>query len=134
MRRADSGCFSVRMNSSSDAALSLPHREILTRLALNDSSFVNLVLDGGYHNVQISRLDARTHALARLAALLTLGASGAAYASAVADAFAGGATVDELVGVLVAITPSIGIVRSVSVAPDLALAVGFDVDDVFEEQ
>jgi hypothetical protein len=36
--------------------------------------------------------------------------------------------------VLVAITPSIGIVRSVSVAPDLALAVGFDVDDVFEEQ
>jgi hypothetical protein len=34
--------------------------------------------------------------------------------------------------VLVAVSPQIGIARTVSAAPDLALALGFDVDDVLE--
>jgi hypothetical protein len=34
--------------------------------------------------------------------------------------------------VLVAVAPYIGIARTVSAAPELALALGFDVDDVIE--
>jgi 4-carboxymuconolactone decarboxylase len=40
-----------------------------------------------------------------------------------------GATEDEVVGVLLAIAPAIGYARTVAVAPRLALALGYDVED-----
>jgi hypothetical protein len=40
-----------------------------------------------------------------------------------------GADDEELVGVLVAVGPAIGFARLVLVAPRLALAIGYDIDD-----
>ena len=47
-------------------------------------------------------------------------------------ALAAGASVDEIVGTLVAVAPDVGIVRAVAAAPELALALGYDVYAAFE--
>ena len=39
-----------------------------------------------------------------------------------------GATEEEIVGVLVAVAPAVGLARVVSTAPRLALAIGYDID------
>lgn len=83
-------------------------------------------------NLAASSLDARTRALVRIAALLAVDAAPATYASAVREAERTDVSPEEVVGVLVTVTPSIGIARAVSAAPHLALALGFDVDDVLE--
>lgn len=104
----------------------------LTKLALNDDALIAELTDSDEANLEASGLDPRAHALVRLGALLALDASPAAYASVVRLAIRAGVSIPEIVGVLVAVIPSIGIARAVSAAPDLALAVGFDVDDVIE--
>jgi alkylhydroperoxidase/carboxymuconolactone decarboxylase family protein YurZ len=104
----------------------------LTRLALNDDALLMDMTESEEKNLAVSGLDPRSHALVRLGAVLALGGSPASYASIVRLAEGTGASPDELVGVLVAVAPYIGIARTVSAAPDLALAVGFDVDDIIE--
>jgi hypothetical protein len=68
----------------------------------------------------------------QIAALLAAGAAPASYASVVRLAERAGVSAPEVVGVLVAVTRHIGIARTVSAAPELALALGFDIDDVLE--
>jgi alkylhydroperoxidase/carboxymuconolactone decarboxylase family protein YurZ len=104
----------------------------LTRLALNDDALIVDMTESEEKNLAESGLDPRSHALVRLGALLALGAAPASYASIVRLAEGAGASPHELVGVLVAVAPYIGIARTVSAAPNLALAVGFDVDDLIE--
>ena len=64
-----------------------------------------------------------------LAALLSVGAATASLRWAVELAYAAGATQDEMLGVLLAIAPAVGHARVVGVAPQLALALGYDLDD-----
>jgi alkylhydroperoxidase/carboxymuconolactone decarboxylase family protein YurZ len=64
--------------------------------------------------------------------LLAADAATASYASVVRLAERAGVSPQEIVWVLVAVAPYIGITRTVSAAPELALALGFDVDDVLE--
>jgi len=47
-------------------------------------------------------------------------------------AFATGASIDEIVGTLIAVAPTVGLPRVVSAAPELALALGYDVDAALE--
>lgn len=107
--------------------------ELLRRLALNDENVVRsavgadpLPLSGG------PELDAKTNALVRLAALLSIGAATSSCRAAVEFARAGGATESEMVGVLVAVAPAVGGARVVGAAPRLALAIDYDVEDVAE--
>jgi 4-carboxymuconolactone decarboxylase len=71
-------------------------------------------------------------ALVRLAAYVALNASAHAYARAVEVAVRSGASPDEMVGVLFAVAPAVGVARVVSAAPKLASAMGFDVDRAIE--
>jgi len=96
-------------------------------LALNDRRFVAFVLGLGTDTVAYSRLDPRTHALVRLAALAAIGTSVSCYHESVEAALSSGASADEIVGILIAMAPAVGIGRVVSAAPDIALALGFDV-------
>ena len=48
-------------------------------------------------------------------------------------ALASGATVDEIVGVLIAVAPTVGLARVVSAAPAVAAAIGYDIDAALEE-
>lgn len=79
------------------------------------------------------RLDARTTALARLAALVALRAAPDAYRRAGREALDAGATVDDVLGTLAAVAGTVGLARVVSAAPGLALAVGYDLDAALEE-
>ena len=47
-------------------------------------------------------------------------------------ALAAGATVGEVVGVLIAVSPAVGLTRVFSAAPALGLAVGYDAEAALE--
>jgi 4-carboxymuconolactone decarboxylase len=78
------------------------------------------------------KLDPKMRALARLAAYVALDASAHAYLRAVEVSVRCGASPDEMVGVLFAVAPVVGVARVVSAAPKLASAMGFDVDRAIE--
>jgi alkylhydroperoxidase/carboxymuconolactone decarboxylase family protein YurZ len=109
----------------------LHHRRLLS-LALNDEEFIDSVLAMRPEDAEASGLDPKAHALVRLGALLALDAAPASYQSVVGAALAAGASVEEIVGVLIAVAPTVGIARIVSAAPELALAVGYDIDSALE--
>ncbi|MQW78071.1 hypothetical protein GHK92_19570 [Nocardioides sp. dk4132] len=76
-------------------------------------------------------LDAKTVSLARLAALVAIGGgAGPSYGQLADDALSAGASVEEIVDVLVELLPVVGRVRVVAAAPALALALGLDTDDL----
>jgi hypothetical protein len=64
------------------------HEETLSNIAANDERFVEEVLSMHLKNLETSGLDARTHALARLGALVALDAAPASYHWTVGTAFA----------------------------------------------
>ena len=107
-------------------------KETLRRFALNDERFVESVCGRGHANIETSALDQKTHALVRLGALLAIEATVSSYQPNIAMALAAGASVDEIIGTLVAVAPHVGMVRAVAAAPELALALGYDVSAAFE--
>jgi alkylhydroperoxidase/carboxymuconolactone decarboxylase family protein YurZ len=101
----------------------------LRRLALNDERYLRSALaDPGVS----SDLDAKTQFLIRLGALLAVGAGTVSLRRMVELAAAAGASDDEIVSVLLTITPAVGQARVVGVAPHLGLALGYDFE--VEEQ
>jgi 4-carboxymuconolactone decarboxylase len=108
------------------------YQERLRSMALSDDRFVESVLGMGQDTIETSHLDAKTHALVRLAALLAVGAAQSSYNEAVERALAAGASLDEIVGLLIAVAPSVGLGRVVSAAPELGLALGYDVEAALE--
>jgi 4-carboxymuconolactone decarboxylase len=70
-------------------------------------------------NIDESGLDVRTYALVRLAAVVTAGESGEGYDRHVAAALDHGVTLDEIIGVLVALRPAGGVPRVTAAAPDI---------------
>jgi alkylhydroperoxidase/carboxymuconolactone decarboxylase family protein YurZ len=77
-------------------------------------------------------LDDKTVALLRIAATVAVDAAPYSFQHAVALALAAGATNDEIVGCLEAVTPVTGAARVVQCAPKVALALGYDVDAALE--
>jgi alkylhydroperoxidase/carboxymuconolactone decarboxylase family protein YurZ len=110
--------------------------ELLRRLALNDENAVCAAVGArSLAPATAWALDAKTGALVRLAALLSLGAPTASCRSTVELARAAGATDWEIVGVLLAVAPAVGAARVVGAAPRLALAIDYDVeglDDAYD--
>jgi hypothetical protein len=62
-------------------------------------------------NIEASGLHMRAHAMVRLAALIAGGEPGTAYIEQVVWAFGHGVTLDEIVGVLVTLLPTVGAAR-----------------------
>ena len=98
---------------------------LLCRLSLHDERSVRAALA----DPDLSALDPKVHALVGLGALLSVDAATVSVRLAVDLAHRAGATEDEIVGVLLAIAPAVGHARTVAVAPRLALALGYDVED-----
>ena len=100
----------------------------LRRLALSDERSLRAVLaDPAMPGA--GELDARTRALVTLAALLSVGAATVSLRWAAELAYEAGSTDEEILGVLLAIAPAVGHARVVGVAPALALAFGYDLED-----
>ena len=81
---------------------------------LSDERFVESVLAPGRDTVDDSRLDPKTHYLVRLGPASAIDAAPSSYQSSVGCALAAGASVDEIVGTLVAVASTVGVARVVS--------------------
>ena len=78
---------------------------------------------------EASGLDPRTFALVKIASLVALDAPPASYAWQVANAIDDGVTAEEIVGVLVAVAPQVGLPKVVAAAPEIMVALGLSVDE-----
>jgi len=104
------------------------HVELLRRLALNDQGAAEETLGAILANPDESVVDAKSHALVRVAALIAGESALPSYLWAVESALAAGASEDEIVDVLASIAPIVGSARLTSAAPHLALALGYDIE------
>jgi len=112
-----------------DGARVDPLERLLRRLALSDHVVSGSVLTGNGSTDRFPDLDSKTRALVRLGALISVGACTTSFRQAVEQAHCTGATDEEILGVLSAVAPAVGLARTVAVAPGLALALGYDVED-----
>lgn len=103
--------------------------DLLRRLALNDERVLDMVLTRGACGDGETELNPKVELLVRLAGLLSVGAATPSLREAVDQAVAAGATPSEIVGVLVALGPAIGLASLVASAPRLAMAIGYDLEN-----
>jgi 4-carboxymuconolactone decarboxylase len=107
------------------------YEEHLRRLAVHDDALLELIAVNG-SSFAPSVIDERTEALVRVAATVAVDAALPSFQQAVTRALVAGATVDEIVATLEAITPVTGAARVVECAPKMALALGYDVEAELE--
>lgn len=81
----------------------------------------------------LPRLDARTEALLRIAALVALDAPPSSFRTEVDDALRAGARLSDLLALLVGVAGIVGSARVVSAAPRISLAAGYDVEAALEQ-
>jgi 4-carboxymuconolactone decarboxylase len=112
----------------------MEHRRTLRMLAVRDDRFIASLLAEDSAHVGVVGLDQRTRALIRLGALIALDAAAPSYSNVVEQAVEGGATIDEIVEALIVVMPAVGVDRVVSAAPNLGLAVGYDVAEALEQR
>jgi 4-carboxymuconolactone decarboxylase len=108
------------------------YEQTLQRLAVSDDTLVASLLSQRTPDIGASCDTERMRALFRLAALIAGEATTASYRSVVESALAAGASVEEIIDVLLAVAGTVGSARVVAAAPLLARAVGFDVDEAFD--
>ncbi len=96
----------------------------LASLALGDPELLGETLQLRQELQQRSGLDPRMFALVKIAALIALDAPPASYMWQVANAIDAGATPGELIGVLRAVAPQVGLPRIAAAAPELMVALG----------
>jgi 4-carboxymuconolactone decarboxylase len=107
------------------------YEQTLQRLAMNDERVVASLAQTDPELEGVCA-DAGARALVRLAALIASEGTCASYVSVVDSALAAGASVEDVIGVLLAVAPTVGSIRIVAAAPQLARAVGFDIDAAFD--
>jgi alkylhydroperoxidase/carboxymuconolactone decarboxylase family protein YurZ len=98
-----------------------------------DEGFVEDEAGLGLGLVRTSALDPRTAALLHVAVLVAIGSPAVCLDWSAGRALAAGATEEEIAGVLLAIAPVAGLGRVVSAAPDVAIALGYDIAAALEE-
>jgi 4-carboxymuconolactone decarboxylase len=117
---------------SNERAAVEEYKLTLRRLAVRDDRYIDALLSEERANATLSGIDAKSHALLRIAALIALDAAPPSYMNAVEAGLEAGACYDEIVGTLIAVIPIVGVARVVSAAPNLALALGYDVGEALE--
>ena len=105
--------------------------ETLARIALRDDIFISRLPRSGGKGIA---LDAKTRTLTALAALIGLDGSTSSFVATVQEAQAASASEAEIVATLLAVLPSVGVVRASSAAPKIALALGYEPDAALEER
>jgi 4-carboxymuconolactone decarboxylase len=105
------------------------HADLLRRLAINDERALECVLRTSLSDDSEGRLGARTVAIARLAALIALHPAPASLHWATTAALSAGATEDDVVDVLAAVAPIVGVARVSWAAPELLVDLELDSGD-----
>jgi 4-carboxymuconolactone decarboxylase len=109
------------------------YKDHLRRLAVHDDAFLEAAaMEGSCFAPSV--IDEATSALLRVAATIAVDAAPCSFQHAVQFALAAGATSDQVVASLEAVTPVTGAARVVQCAPKVALALGYDVDSALERR
>ena len=108
-------------------------QETLRRLAMIDEGFVEHQARLGLDPVQASALDPKTAALLQVGASAAIGSPAVCLEWATGRALAAGASEDEIADVLLVIAPVAGLGRVVAAAPEVATALGYDIEAALEE-
>jgi alkylhydroperoxidase/carboxymuconolactone decarboxylase family protein YurZ len=106
--------------------------ETLRRLVLHDGGCIQSMLGIYLNDDHPTWLEPKTQALIRLGALVAMGAAPVSYHWAAEAALNAGATAEDVVGALIAVAPISGLARVISATPEVALAIGYDLDQAFE--
>lgn len=110
----------------------LGYQEVLRHLAVNDRRLLT-GLSGVDETADLWRhLDPRTTALVRVASLAAAGGPVETFRWTIQDALEAGADEDEVVAVLLAIAPLVGVARVAAIAPTVALALDYDLEAALE--
>jgi len=107
-------------------------QETLLRLAMIGEGFVKDEAGLALGSAATSALDPKTATLLQVGASVTIGPSPVCLQWSITRAMAAGATEDEIADVLLAIAPVTGLGR-IAAAPDVAIALGYDVTAALEE-
>ena len=110
------------MNMPAKAAVDDATSDALANLALGDPELLGEGLQLRQEMQERSGLDPRTFALVKIATLISLDAPPASYLWQVGNAIDAGCTPEDLVGVLRAVAPQVGLPRIVAAAPELMVA------------
>ena len=103
-------------------------QETLRRLAMIDEAFVEGQAGLGLGLAWTPILDPKTAALPQLSALVASGTTGMSLEWSTARALAAGAAGEQIADALLVIAPVAWLGRVVAAAPDLATALGYDID------
>jgi 4-carboxymuconolactone decarboxylase len=108
-------------------------QETLRRLAMIDEGFVTSEAGLGLDPATTSTLDVKTAALLQVGACVAIESSPMCLEWSTGRALAAGASEDEIADVLLAIAPVAGLGRIVRAAPEVATALGYDIEAALEE-
>src|SRR3954453_20591622 len=103
--------------------------DTLAGLSAGDGQALGGALELREEAHQDTGLDPRTYGLVKIAALIALDAPPASYMWQVANALDGGATPEDILGVLRAVAPQVGGPRVVAAAPELMVALGLSLPE-----
>ena len=102
--------------------------DVLIGIAQHDPSALEGLFQARLDNHEASGLDPKSYALANSAALIALDAPPASYLFQIGFALDAGVTPEEILGLLVALNPTVGNVRIVAAAAEVAFALDIDLD------
>jgi 4-carboxymuconolactone decarboxylase len=101
---------------------------ILIAVAQHDTEVIDGLLKARIDNLDASGLDPRTYSLVNIAALIAADAAPSSYVFQIGLALESGVSPEEILGLLIALNPTIGNVRIVAAAAQIALALGIDLE------
>lgn len=101
-------------------------KQALTALALGQGGALEQASELREQFRQQSGLDPRAFALVKIAALIAQDAPPASYLWQVGEALEAGVTANDILGVMIAIAPQIGVPRVVAAAPELMVALNLE--------
>jgi alkylhydroperoxidase/carboxymuconolactone decarboxylase family protein YurZ len=103
--------------------------QTLSGVATGDLSILEEALGLREASMAASGLDPRTFALVKIAALIAVDAPPASYAWQIPNALTDGATPEDILAVLRAVAPQVGLPRVVAAAPEIMVALGLDLPE-----
>lgn len=129
---ASAGPLETLQRRSEERHVLSPSQASLMRLvSIGDEAAIRRALADS--SVAGPSLDERTASLVRLTALIVRDSALPAYQRTVNTALDAGATVDEILALLVALVEPVGSAAVITAAPKLAMALGYDVEAGLEE-
>ncbi len=101
----------------------------LEAFAVAEQAMLEQLLKMQLHNLEESELDPRTYSLVKIATLIAVDAPPASFMAQVTIALEAGVTPEEILGVLIAVAPQVGIPKVVAAAPEVMLALGIALEE-----